>query len=271
MARDEQTVSEEKSASDTSAATNDNAVSNVPDERTVEFPTNRSLGELYLVDAHGKTQFHGDALGTVKVPSGKFLALYYSFDPSGIYGCSLLSNLKPDALYSISFLGTEITDSELVHVGKLTGLRELDVSCSHIGDEGVALLKDLHDLRKINLSTTEITTRGIQSIAQLTTLEELVLDDTELGDEALAIIASLQRLTTLSLSFTEITNKGLSKLKEMKQLERLRLNSTDIDDDGMVYLSRLINLSELWLRMTKVTYPGLVELTKWLPNCEIII
>ncbi len=66
----------------------------------------RSLGELYLIDAEGKTHAHGDAFGTVEIPAGKLLSLYYSFDPA--YGCSLLHDINPHALHSISFLGSEI-------------------------------------------------------------------------------------------------------------------------------------------------------------------
>jgi hypothetical protein len=57
----------------------------------------------------------------------------------------------------------------------------------------------------------------------------------------------------------------------MKLLERLRMNCTDIGDDGLLFVGRLTGLRELWVRSTQVSYPGLVELTKWLPNCEIII
>src|SRR5690242_12841483 len=103
-------------------------VSIIPEERTVEFPANRSLGELYILDQDGKTQFHGDALGPVKVPQGSHLSLYFSFDP--VYGCALLSDVKADGLHSLSFLGSDVRDDELVHVGRLSGLKELDISCT---------------------------------------------------------------------------------------------------------------------------------------------
>jgi Leucine-rich repeat (LRR) protein len=243
-------------------------VSIIPEKRMVEFSASKSLGELYLIDSEGKTQFHGDAKGKVEVPAGQQLSLYYSYDPA--YGCSLLHDVNASSLHSISFLGSEIADGELAHVGRLTGLRELDISCTHVGDEGVAHLRQLKELRKLNLSSTLITNFGVAYITALCSLEELVLDDTDLGDDALASICQLG-LRTLSLSFTEVSDKGLSKLKEVKTLEMLRLNCTDIGDDGLLYLGRLVNLKELWLRSTQVSYPGLVELTKWLPNCEIII
>jgi len=228
------------------------------------------LGELYLLDAEGKTHAHGEALGAVQVPAGKQLQLYYSYDP--VYGCSLLQDLHPSELYSISFLGSEVTDSELQHVGRLTGLKELDISCTQIGDEGIKNLLGLSELRKLNLSSTAVTNHAMGQIsASMHCVEELVLDDTDLTDDALTHLSTLKSLRTLSLSFTEISDKGLTKIKEMKTLEKLRMNCTDIGDDGLRFVARLTGLRELWVRSTQVSYPGLVELTKWLPDCEIII
>ncbi|MFX6911456.1 hypothetical protein ABTH68_19525, partial [Acinetobacter baumannii] len=85
-----------------------------------------------------KTHFHGDAVGKVKVPQGSQLSLYYSFDP--VYGCSLLQDVNASGLHSLSFLGSDVGDAELVHVGRLSGLKELDVSCTQVGDEGLTHL-----------------------------------------------------------------------------------------------------------------------------------
>ncbi|MFA7341006.1 MAG: hypothetical protein WC028_29750 [Candidatus Obscuribacterales bacterium] len=239
-----------------------------PEQRQVLFPENRSLGELYVVDSGGKSEFLGEATGLVEVPSGRHLALYYSFDPT--YGLSPLKEMPPDALSSISFLGSDIRDEELAAIGRLVGLKEIDISCTVIGDCGVAYLAPLVRLTKLNLSSTKVTDQGLVVLAQLQQLEELVLDDTHIGDVGLSHIAQLQKLKTLSLSFTRITNKGLPKLKEVRQLERLRLNCTRIGDDGLTHVARMKGLKELWVRSTDVTYPGLVELTKWLSDCEII-
>jgi hypothetical protein len=236
---------------------------------TVEFPTKTSLGELYLLDEDGKAKYHAEATGSVTVPSEAKLALYYNYEPTA--GCSRLSEIKPDVLHGISFLGSEVSDAELVHVGKLTGLKEIDVSCTQIGDAGLSHLKDLRHLTKLNLSSTKISNYGLSLIPEGAKLKELVLDNTEIGDEALLHICSFTNLRVLSLSFTEISDKGLGHLKGSTTLEKIRLNCTKITDDGLIYLTRLTNLKELWVRSAKVSYPGLVELTKWLPACEIII
>ncbi|MFA6207891.1 MAG: hypothetical protein WCT03_19335 [Candidatus Obscuribacterales bacterium] len=239
-----------------------------PEQRQVSFPENRSLGELYVVDDTGRSEFLGNATGLVNVPAGKCLSLYYSFDPT--YGLSPLLELAADALSSISFLGSDITDDELTSIGRLGGIREIDISCTAIGDAGLSYLAPLVRLTKLNLSSTKVTDQGLTVLEHLPLLEELVLDDTHVGDGGLSHIAKLPSLKTLSLSFTRITNKGLAKLKEVGQLERLRLNCTRISDDGLTHVARMKALKELWVRSTDVTYPGLVELTKWLSDCEII-
>jgi hypothetical protein len=250
-------------------STSENAASPVREKLTIDFPNRRSLGELYILDDDGKTQFHSEALGTVEVPAGAKLSLYFSFDP--IYGCIHLADVPPYALNSISFLGSDITDGELQHVGKLIGLKELDVSCTQVSDVGLSHIKELKSLTNLNLSSTRISNYGLNLLTELTMLRELLLDDTEIGDDALNHIGCLNNLVTLSLSFTDVTDKGLTKIRNIKSLEKLRLNCTEISDDGLVYVASMPALKQLWLRSTKVSYPGLVELTKWLPHCEIII
>ncbi len=249
--------------------TNETAASQTKESDTIEFPSKRSLGELYIVADDGQSRFHCEAVGPVEVPAGAKLSLYYSFDP--IYGCVHLADLPAHALHSISFLGSDITDGELQHVGKLTGLKDLDVSCTQVTDVGLSHIKELKSLTSLNLSSTQISNYGLNLLTELTHLQDLILDDTEIGDDALNHIGLLQNLVTLSLSFTDVSDKGLTRIRNIKTLEKLRLNCTEISDDGLVYVASMTKLRQLWLRSTKVSRPGLVELTKWLPSCEIII
>ncbi|MBC7996406.1 MAG: hypothetical protein IAF58_00575, partial [Leptolyngbya sp.] len=127
----------------------------VPEEKLIQFPADRSLGELYTLSESGATSFVGEAIGTVKVPFNADLALYFSFDQ--ISGCQPLTRVAPNLLTAVSFLGTDISDIDLEHVGKLTKLRELDISCTEVGDSGLPHLELLSDLRRLNLSSTKIT------------------------------------------------------------------------------------------------------------------
>ncbi|MBK9772895.1 MAG: hypothetical protein IPP57_19095 [Candidatus Obscuribacter sp.] len=139
--------------------------STLPGERTITFPAKRSLGELHLIDGQGRAEFLCDAKGRVVIPSQRNLSLNFSFDPA--FGLSALSELSPDDLYCISFLGSEITDDELFYLTTLSGLRELDLSCTHISDTGLTHLKGLTQLSKLNLASTAVSDIGISSLANL--------------------------------------------------------------------------------------------------------
>jgi len=237
-------------------------------ERIVHFPHDRSAGDLYLLDAKGRTNFIGQALGEVHVPADAQLYLYYNYDQ--VYGCSRLARLASDALYGLSFLGTEIADPDLQFLSHLDALQELDISCTSLSDQCLAHLEKLPNLSKLNLSSTKVTAKGSGYLYRLKGLTELILDDTYVGDQALLRLCTLNRLETLSLSFTKVSSRGLAKIKSLKQLKRLRLNSTNVSNAGIDFLIKLTKLEELWLRSTRVTHRGLGELRKSLPNCQII-
>lgn len=234
----------------------------------IHFPHDRSAGDLYLVEPKGKARFLGQALGEVHIPPNSQVFLYYDYDQ--VYGCSRLARLNSDALYGLSFLGTEITDSDLQFLKHLDSLEELDVSCTSISDACLPCLQYLPSLRKLNLSSTKISAKSVDSLCRFKSLTELVLDDTPIGDQELIRLSSLTKLETLSLSFTDITSRGLSKIKSLKNLKRLRLNSTKVSNGCIDFLMRLPKLEELWLRSTRVTYSGLAELKKQLPDCQIV-
>ncbi|PWT95998.1 MAG: hypothetical protein C5B53_10510 [Candidatus Melainabacteria bacterium] len=234
----------------------------------IHFPHDRSLGDLYMVEPKGKAKFLGQALGEVHVPDKSKVFLYYDYDQ--VYGCSRLARIASDALYGLSFLGTEITDADLQFLNHFDALEELDVSCTSLGDDCLKHLQDLPNLLKLNLSSTRITSKSADILCRYKSIVELVLDDTVIADQALMKLSSLTHLETLSLSFTEVTSRGLSKIKGLKNLKRLRLNSTNVSNAGIDFLIRLSKLEELWLRSTRVTFSGLAELKKQLPDCQII-
>jgi Leucine Rich repeat len=236
---------------------------------SIHFPVDRSCGDLYIVEDDGTTQFLGEAIGEVRVLPDTRLVLYYNYDT--VYGCSRLARVAADALFGISFLGTEVGDSDLQFIEHLTRLEELDIGCTGITDTGLHHIAKLRNLRKLNLSSTRISEAGMPLLSSLSFMSELVLDDTRVGDTALGALTQLSNLHTLSLSFTDVTNKGLSQIKNLTNLKRLRLNSTAVSNAGIDFLTRLTNLQELWLRSTSVSYQGLTELTKWLPSCQIIV
>ena len=98
-----------------------------PVERTVDFPADRSLGRLWIVEE--KPSFlsgsgevdKGDARGRLRivVPAGWQLELRVS--AHGSKDLSGLSRLKADDLWGLSFHGTPVADDDFVTSSRLQG------------------------------------------------------------------------------------------------------------------------------------------------------
>ena len=106
-----------------------------------------------------------------------------------------------------------LTDAGARHLGRMTHLRELDVSGCRIGDEGFAALRNLTALERINLSWTRITDAGATHLAPCVNLERVELGGTRTGDGALRALGGKPRLHHLS-SGGFVTDDGIPALHD---------------------------------------------------------
>jgi len=196
-------------------------------------------------------------------------------------------------LVAVKLSGSDLCDSDLVHLASLTNLRKLDLWKTQITDAGLKHLAGLRDLRWLDLSFTEITDSGFAQLEGLTKLRHLWLAGTGITDKSLTYISSFVNMRNLALGVTRITNKGIKHicvLTELRKLElcatwitddalrqisrlhnlrQLELGGTNISDGGLRYLTRLKNLESLWIPMTFVTPAGVKRFRKALPDCHV--
>ena len=118
-------------------------------------------------------------------------------------------------------------------------------AAAKVGDEQVALVKDLANVTELNLAGTKIT------------------------DDGLSSLASLGNLTRLHLERTEVKGSGLSHLKGLSKLEYLNLYGTQVDDAALKSLEQLGSLKKLYLWQTKVTDAGVAALKKANPTLYV--
>ncbi len=119
-------------------------------------------------------------------------------------------------------LGCKASDAELVHLKDLGQVRMLDLTSSHVTDAGLVHLKELIHLEE------------------------------------------------LDLAFTSVTDEGLAHLEGLTRLKRLELQRTAVTDAGLIHLKGLTMLRWLNMGQTKVTYVGGVKgLQTALSNCTI--
>jgi len=135
----------------------------------------------------------------------------------------------------------------------------------------VRLLGKLQGLRWLNLDGRGFTDKDLRHIKQLATLERLFLKDTHVTDEGLTYLKDLTNLQYLSLADTQITDDGLVHLKGLKNLEVLELCRTKISDAGLENFKALKNLKWIYVSDTQVTKEGAEKLEKTLPNCHVFL
>jgi Leucine-rich repeat (LRR) protein len=169
-------------------------------ERIIVFPTDNSLGGLYLIYQESDQSKWwerqiGEAYGEVSVPLSGYLHLLVS--PT----CDLsnFSVLNPSDLASLDFRQRLVTDLELSFVQGLNGLRYLTLPKSPITDRGLMYLVNLKNLHTLDLGGTAITDAGLEYMHHLTSLRNLYLDGTNVTEAGIQeLVRALPRCQVIS-------------------------------------------------------------------------
>jgi Leucine-rich repeat (LRR) protein len=265
------------------------------DSQIIHFPSDRSMGMLYILDVNKLDKSSDDgweplceATGDVMVPAGEKVRLNLSKEAGN--DLSPLSALQPDDLAIFFCQGVEIADDQLRHISHLTGLEKIDfqdtnilgtglkylyelkslkklwLSGTHIGDNELSCLLNFPVLKGLGLRDTPTTDAGMVHLGKITSLEVLSLS-AGVGDEGLAQLKGLKNLRWLSTGDRGVTDKGLACLAGLINLEYLGLEGAQVTDAGLVYLKNMSKLKKLRLYGTLVTEKGFVHL-EGLQNLE---
>ena len=110
------------------------------------------------------------------------------------------------------------SDSELVPIGRLSRLEELNLFGSPVTDAGLVHLKELTRLRTLYLIRTKVTDLGLEHLRGLTSLQRLYLNN------------------------TRVSGPGFVHLERLNDLQVLNVNETPVNDTGLKYLERATSL-----------------------------
>jgi serine/threonine protein kinase len=138
-------------------------------------------------------------------------------------------------------------------------------------DEDMKYVRQLSNLRQLDLCGGTVSDVGIEHVAGLVELRHLDLAETKVNDAGLTHLAGLRKLRYLCLKYTGVNDAGLSHLGGLRSLRKLDLLETTVSDTGLVYLERLNRLDSLSLghKSTKLTTRGVIRLSQALPKCKI--
>jgi predicted nucleic acid-binding Zn-ribbon protein len=190
-----------------------------PEARILRFPDDRSLGVLFTrkwtAQPLGQWNRLGAAQGAVAIPAEQAVRLVV--DSAAATDLSPLARLEPDALHTIELVGKEANDEAMLHVGRLTGLRG------------------------INLSYTGVTNAGLMQLASLRFLTQVTLLDIDMNREGFMVFdpANFPFLEYLSIERAKIDNASLARFKSLAgSLDSLHIANTGVTQEGMLELKR---------------------------------
>uniref|UniRef100_A0A8C8S9N6 Uncharacterized protein n=1 Tax=Pelusios castaneus TaxID=367368 RepID=A0A8C8S9N6_9SAUR len=185
---------------------------------------------------------------------------------SGDRALQLVSGLP---LTQLSLPGRHtVTDSGLPFLCCLQGLLEVDLSdFTHITDEGLRHLPQLHRLRRLSLCNTLVTDSGLQHLCGLRHLEELCLDRTAVSSVGVShCITQLPLLRVLGLASTPVGDTVVRLgICHCPQLLKVNLSRTRITDRGLRYL-RHLPITQVNLDGSGVTAAGVANLLATCPS-----
>jgi len=198
---------------------------------------------------------------------GNLNKLKYLYLPGHIPSDNLAHLQGIPSLHFLHMGGPMITDDKMVHIGKLTSLRELSLVQCDVG-RGLEHLKNLRSLEYLNLrgDSDYYIDEGLAHLAGLAELRQLDIRQTGLSDAGLAHIGKMTNLEDLNIADCAITNVGMAHLVGLRRLKKLDISSNPVDlskvnDIGLTYFTGLTSLEELKLPYAGITDTGLAQLS----------
>src|SRR5579885_2078659 len=146
----------------------------------------------------------------------------------------------------VNLRGTWVSDADLRHLTEFPDVTSLDLSLTHITDQGMQEIKSLQKVEDLNLYFTEyVTDEGIAAIKDWKHLKRLNLHGTKVGDTGLEHIAGITTLEALNVGSTLMTDVGLERLANLQNLRQLTMGGNELGDAGLQALRQMPGLTYL--------------------------
>jgi Leucine-rich repeat (LRR) protein len=146
----------------------------------------------------------------------------------------------------VNLRGSWVGDTDLRRLNELPDLTYLDLSLTHITDQGMQEIKGLAHITELNLYFTEyVTDEGLSAIKGWKKLRRLNLHGTKISDTALEHIAGIVSLESLNVGSTLMTDVGLERLTTLINLKELTMGGNELGDAGLQALRQMPGLTYL--------------------------
>ena len=220
----------------------------------------RSLQSLRYLSISGPQLTDAKIAGVGQLPQLTQLSIAAHDNSQGLRHIAKLKSLR---YLNLQAVRDPWLDRNLAYISGLTELEEIDFKDSMIGDAGLAQLRNMKKLKKLDLfsnpNTGRITDKGIAHLKSLTALQEVRLPSQCLTTAGVVHLAEMDSVRKLNVWSKHLTDKDIAQLATMKSLEDLDLSCANITDAGLAELCRGTSLKSLTIGRCKVTDAGLAN------------
>jgi hypothetical protein len=171
--------------------------------------------------------------------------------------------------------GKLITDRGMEHVVRCSNVSRLCIDFpTQITPAGILRLRELKELRDLQLTYAELSENHLRALGELTWLNRLSLFHTEPPLAGLQeLLKRLLGLTKLDLAWNgKITDVALRELPGHEKLQHLRLDNTEVTDAGVACLDKYPDLTRLDVSLLSgVTGAGVSRLSRCSKLAEVFL
>lgn len=167
-------------------------------------------------------------------------------------------------------LPPDIDDEMLSYLADLTELQRISFTNSFRCDgNGFRYLRNLTQLKRIEMFTTGIRGENLRYLVELPNLESVTLPQTTMNDEGVSWLTKCPNLKNLHFDNTCVTDDGFRQLSQLQKLEALYISDSLLSDEGLHALGELSNLKSLTLSGTFVSEAAIEAWKQKHPNVRV--
>jgi serine/threonine protein kinase len=156
---------------------------------------------------------------------------------------------------------TSQKNSKLIqHIGRLTGLRSLNLDKSKLDDTDLPVLYKLSKLNCLSLNQAGISAGALAKLPQLRNLISLSCSDCDDATDILASLRGSSRMVALYLDSSNLTKADFETIGTLGNLSLLQVNNSSLQDSDLATLTSLTKLTTLSARGCKLTGAALKPL-----------
>jgi internalin A len=146
----------------------------------------------------------------------------------------------------VDLRGTWVTDTDLHQLNQFPDLNYLNLSLTHITDQGMQEIKNLRGIEELNLYFAEyVTDEGLAAVKEWKKLKRLNVHGTKVSDTTLEHISGITALESLNVGSTMLTDIGLERLTTLPNLKELTMGGNELGDAGLQALRQMPGLTYL--------------------------